>query len=102
MEMRSCIVELGDCAIRNVTSKLQTPNNSGKGLIGAFSNSSASFRLATRVLGTSSDLSKKVIVGHTCRLTSVIGTDIADLMPLRLDDLTIPEFKTGKPINLLF
>jgi len=67
MEMRSCIVELGDSAIRKVTSKLQTTNNGDKGLIGSFSNSSAPFGIATCVLGTSSELSKKVIVDHTFR-----------------------------------
>ena len=94
MEMRGCVVEFGDGAIRKVTSKLQTADNRGKCLIGSFSNSSAPFGIATCVLGTSSDLSKKVIVGHTCRLTSVIGTDLADLMPLRLDDLIIPALET--------
>jgi hypothetical protein len=57
MEMRDCVVEFGDGAI-----KLQATDNSGKGLIGSFSNSSAPFGITTCVLGTSSDLSKKVIV----------------------------------------
>ena len=43
-----------------------------------------------RVLGTSSDLSEEVIIRHTRRLTSVVGTDVGDLMPLWLNDLTMP------------
>ena len=67
MEMSSCVVELGDSAIRKVASKFETADNSGKGLISSLGNSSAPFGIATRVLGTSSDLSEEVIIRHTRR-----------------------------------
>ena len=93
MEMSSCVIELGDSAIQKVASKFETADNSGKGLISKLGNSSAPFGIATRVLGTSSDLSEEVIIRHTRRLTSLVGTDVGDLMPLWLNDLTMPTLK---------
>ena len=86
MEMSSGVIELGDSAIRKVASKFETADNSGKGLISTLGNSSTPFGITTRVLGASSDLSQEVVIRHTSRLTSVVSTDVGDLMPLWLND----------------